>query len=247
MFRDDDSALRQLVDDASGRKVVAAFERYLETIPERQALRPRRSSTTCATWSGKSGLRHRQRRAAGVQPARRGLQPGARQRRGAVDEAGQRPRGQPVRRHRGRRRLLRPRGPPHRGQPARAAGAHRPAARPHRRSTASGYVVSEVSPYEVDLDWSGLTEPDEIARRRRPARPGDRQDPLRLRRGQRPGPRRLPGRGGDRRQRRGPPRASSSAGSPTSGSTTPSGCATTTRCFVDAFREGRIGVSADLR
>lgn len=26
-----------------------------------------------------------------------------------------------------------------------------------------GYVVSEMSPYEVDLDWSGLTEPDEIA------------------------------------------------------------------------------------
>ncbi|MBC9731634.1 DUF2252 domain-containing protein [Nocardioides marmotae] len=26
-----------------------------------------------------------------------------------------------------------------------------------------GYVVSEVSPYEVDLDWTGLTEPDEIA------------------------------------------------------------------------------------
>jgi uncharacterized protein (DUF2252 family) len=25
-----------------------------------------------------------------------------------------------------------------------------------------GYVVSEVSPYEVDLDWSGITEPDEI-------------------------------------------------------------------------------------
>ena len=25
-----------------------------------------------------------------------------------------------------------------------------------------GYVVSEVSPYEVDLDWSDLTEPDEI-------------------------------------------------------------------------------------
>jgi uncharacterized protein (DUF2252 family) len=25
-----------------------------------------------------------------------------------------------------------------------------------------GYVVSEVSPYEVDLDWSGLTEPGEI-------------------------------------------------------------------------------------
>ena len=26
-----------------------------------------------------------------------------------------------------------------------------------------GFVVSEVSPYEVDLDWSDLTEPDEIA------------------------------------------------------------------------------------
>ena len=26
-----------------------------------------------------------------------------------------------------------------------------------------GYVVSEVSPYEVDLDWSDLSEPDEIA------------------------------------------------------------------------------------
>ena len=26
-----------------------------------------------------------------------------------------------------------------------------------------GFVVAEVSPYEVDLDWSNLTEPDEIA------------------------------------------------------------------------------------
>jgi hypothetical protein len=26
-----------------------------------------------------------------------------------------------------------------------------------------GYVVSEVSPYEVDLDWGGITEPDQIA------------------------------------------------------------------------------------
>lgn len=27
----------------------------------------------------------------------------------------------------------------------------------------TGYVVSEVSPYEVDLDWGGINEPDEIA------------------------------------------------------------------------------------
>ena len=26
-----------------------------------------------------------------------------------------------------------------------------------------GYVVSEVSPYEVDLDWAGITDPDDIA------------------------------------------------------------------------------------
>ena len=26
-----------------------------------------------------------------------------------------------------------------------------------------GYVVSELSPYEVDLDWTGITEPDDIA------------------------------------------------------------------------------------
>ena len=26
-----------------------------------------------------------------------------------------------------------------------------------------GYVVSEISPYEVDLDWGGINEPDEIA------------------------------------------------------------------------------------
>ncbi len=26
-----------------------------------------------------------------------------------------------------------------------------------------GYVVAEVSPYEVDLDWSGITEPDDMA------------------------------------------------------------------------------------
>ena len=27
----------------------------------------------------------------------------------------------------------------------------------------TGYVVAEVSPYEVDLDWRDLTEPDDIA------------------------------------------------------------------------------------
>ena len=33
----------------------------------------------------------------------------------------------------------------------------------HTEMEGVGYVVSELSPYEVDLDWSNLTEPDEIA------------------------------------------------------------------------------------
>ncbi len=33
----------------------------------------------------------------------------------------------------------------------------------HTQLDGVGYVVSEMSPYEVDLDWSGLTEPDDIA------------------------------------------------------------------------------------
>ena len=33
----------------------------------------------------------------------------------------------------------------------------------HTELDGVGYVVAEVSPYEVDLDWGGLTEPDQIA------------------------------------------------------------------------------------
>ena len=115
----------------------------------------------------------------------------------AVDEAGQRACGEPLRRQRRRGAVLRARGPPHRGEPAGAAEAHRSAARATRSSTASGYVVAEISPYEVDLDWGNLTEPDEIAAVVEPARPRHREDPLRLRRGQRRGPGGLPGRVGD--------------------------------------------------
>ncbi|HYH35520.1 MAG TPA: DUF2252 domain-containing protein [Nocardioides sp.] len=32
----------------------------------------------------------------------------------------------------------------------------------HTQIDGVGFVVSEISPYEVDLDWSGLTEPDDI-------------------------------------------------------------------------------------
>ena len=93
-----------------------------------------------------------------------------------------------------------------------------------------GYVVAEVSPYEFDLDWGDINEPADMRERRRTARPGHRQDPLRLRRGQRPGPGRLPGRGGHRASRSRVAARSSPRGVPTAGSTTPPGCARTTRC-----------------
>jgi uncharacterized protein (DUF2252 family) len=32
----------------------------------------------------------------------------------------------------------------------------------HTELDGTGYVVAEVSPYEVDLDWSGLTEPEDV-------------------------------------------------------------------------------------
>ena len=42
-----------------------------------------------------------------------------------------------------------------------------------------GFVVSEVSPYEADLDWTELTEPDEIDPVVDVARPGHGQGALR--------------------------------------------------------------------
>jgi uncharacterized protein (DUF2252 family) len=45
----------------------------------------------------------------------------------------------------------------------RALQAHTDPLLGHTRLGGVGYVVSEISPYEVDLDWSGITEPDDIA------------------------------------------------------------------------------------
>ena len=100
-----------------------------------------------------------------------------------------------------------------------------------------GFVVSEYSPYEADLDWGRPRRPRGDGRAGRPARPGDREDPLRRRR-------RLRARPG-RRQRRG-------AWSRRASETTPtSGCEPTEFAhayaeqvrtdhvlFVDAFRSG---------
>ena len=43
-----------------------------------------------------------------------------------------------------------------------------------------GYVVAEVSPYEFDLDWGEINEPDEMAPRGAAPRPRHREGALRL-------------------------------------------------------------------
>ena len=47
-----------------------------------------------------------------------------------------------------------------------------------------GFVVAEMSPYEADLDWSEITEPEEMAPVVALLGQGDGQGALRLRRGQ---------------------------------------------------------------
>ena len=114
----------------------------------------------------------------------------------------------------------------------------------HTELDGVGYVVSEISPYEVDLDWSDLTEPEEIAdvvdllgratAKIHCASDEDSEQDLvdfqveeaiaAGRRAPAPGVHRA---GYRLRHRR-----------------TPSGSATDHALFVDAFREGRIGVSA---
>ena len=141
------------------------------------------------------------------------------------------------------RRLLRARGPPHGRQPAGAAGAHRPAARPHEHRRRRLRRLGDLA-----LRGGPRLERDQRARRhalrRRPARPRHREDPLRLRRGQPAGPRRLPGRGGDRRVAGGSPQRVRRRGCATGGSRTPSASREDHALFVDAFREGRVGIAA---
>ena len=50
-----------------------------------------------------------------------------------------------------------------------------------------GYVVSEVSPYEADLDWDDVSEPDDLAVLVTQLGQGDGEDPLRGRLRVRPG------------------------------------------------------------
>src|SRR6478672_10734899 len=113
------SGVREL-DEAEYEKVKAEIEEVPRNRLRRQG--HRRANR----------LRHRQRGPTELQRADRGLQPGARQRHRAVDEAGQRRRGEPGRRRRGRAQVLQEPGAPHRGIAAGVAGVRRSPARPHR-------------------------------------------------------------------------------------------------------------------
>ena len=69
-----------------------------------------------------------------------------------------------------------------------------------------GFVVAELSPYEVDLEWDELTEPEEMAPVLRQLGRATAKMHCVGRRRQRPHPRAVPDRGGDHRADRRPPR-----------------------------------------
>ena len=74
------------LDEEERARSCAAYEAYLDTIPA--AKRQHSISYAVKDVVGRSGLRHRQRRAARLQPARRGPHPGAGERRRPLHEAG---------------------------------------------------------------------------------------------------------------------------------------------------------------
>ena len=209
--------------------------------PGRQAGSTASCSTSCATWSGKSGFGIG---SAGL-PAYNLLVEGYSQ---ALDndvvlsmKQANIPAVSRFVDTEGGGRLLRARGAPHGGQPAGAPGAHRPDARPHQLDGV-GYVVSEVSPYEVDLDWSGA---DRARRHRRASSSCSGGPPPRsTARPTRTASRTWSTSRSRRRSRRA---CTAGAGSSRPGLTDfgielrRRGCATTTRCSSNAFREGRIG------
>ena len=224
-------------------KVVKAFEQYLETIPDDKRF-DRDLFYELRDVVGQVRLRDRQRRPPGVQPAGRGLQPGAGQRRGALDEAGQRPGREPVRRHsedvdryfdhEGHRTVV----------SQRALQVHTDPLLGHTQLDGVGYVVSEISPYEVDLDWSGPHRARRHRRRRRTCSAGPPP------RSTAPPTRTASRTSSTSRSRRRSRRAwtgaarSSRAGSTDFGMSYADQVRDDHALFVHAFREGRIGVSA---
>ena len=95
------AGVRELSKTERG-KVERAFKRYLKTLSDSKR-QQQAVFYDIKDIVGQVRVRHRLGRPAGVQHLDRGLQPGPRERRGAVDEAGQHPGRQPHRRPRARR------------------------------------------------------------------------------------------------------------------------------------------------
>ena len=149
--------VRELDAGRAAHAVLAAYEAYLETIPE--AKRQQTISYAVKDVVGRVRVRHR------LAPGCRaynllveGRTPGAGERRRALDEAGADVAAvEPGRRDERIRELLRARGPPHGGLPARAAGARRPVAglvRARRRRPGRSRSSRPTRP-----TWTGTTSP----------------------------------------------------------------------------------------
>jgi hypothetical protein len=110
----------------------------------------------------------------------------------------------------------------------------------HTKIDGVGYVVSEISPYEVDLDWSAINEPEDmqaIVDLLGRAPPRSTAPPTRT--ASRTSS--TPGRGGHRDSLRAAA-TSSSTWLTTGGSPTPCG-SRGPHLFVEAFREGAVGIT----
>ncbi len=246
-----EDAVRVFTEDATIRHlakreraaVEKAFKSYLETIPRSKRF-DRELFYDLRDVVGKSGFGIGSAGLPAYNLLGGGLQPGAGQRRGAVDEAGQHPGPEPVRGQRERRTSYFE----HEGHRTvvsqRALQVHTDPLLGYAEMDGVGYVISEV----VALRGGpGLGEHHRARRhgcRGGPAGPRDREGALRLRRGQRPGPgRRSRWRGAIVASLKGRRRAFTDH-------IVDFGLryADTVRrdhaLFVDAFRSGRIGVAA---
>ena len=143
------------------RRTIRRLPRLPRHDPQIRPLRPR-ALLRAARRRREVGIRHRERRSAGLQRAGQGYGQ-------ALDndvvlsmKQANHPGPEPLRRHHRGRCLLRARGA---APPSSASGEPRVHADPllgHTSIDGVGYVVAEVSPYEVDLDWSEINEPEDM-------------------------------------------------------------------------------------
>ena len=154
------SGVRRLDDDERDRGA-----RGLRALPRHDPRRASASTSALLRGQGRGRarrLRHRQRRPARLQPAHRGPHAGARERRRALDEAGQRRRAEPRRRRRARSRGYFEHQGHRTAVSQRALQAHADPWLGWCELGGVGQVVAELSPYEADLDWDAVTDLDEI-------------------------------------------------------------------------------------